>query len=482
MDRFKPRNGTLTASLLVASCAAIFASPVGPRIMLDAERGGGSGGQPDRLKALLERKSKLRADMRAIITTAETDGDEGRDLTPEERTTFDAMKAEVDAIEPRIERLEEQAGAEAVLDQSRGARAAAPQFGGHHRRGAEAKTEFENIGEFLSAVRFNPNDQRLKFVEGVGANGDGSDMSAEMRMDDGAAGGFALPVQFRATLMKLDPQGAIVRPRATVIEPGTPPDGPISMPALDQTGNAPANFFGGVQVNWIGEGGQKPLTDMKLREITLTPHEVAGLMVITDKLLRNWQASSGLIEQQLRGAIDQAEDFAFLNGNGVGKPLGFLSAKATYRQPRLAAGKIQYLDLVAMLSRSWGNDAVFVYSKSALPQLMTLQNPNGQYIWTPSAVPGQPNMLLGRGAVESNRNPQLGTYGDIWLADLKQYLIKDGSGPFVTTSEHVLFSQNKTVIKAFWNVDGSPWLTQPIQLENGFLSSPFVGLDVPSVD
>ena len=480
MDRYKSRHGTLTASLLVASCAAIFASPVGPRIMLDADRGGGSGGSPDRLKALLERKGRLRADMRAIITKAETDGADGRDLTAEERTTFDAMKAEVDAIEPRIARLEEQAGAEAVLDQSRGARAASPQLG-QHRRGPEAKTEFENIGEFLAAVRFNPNDQRLHFVEGVGAAGAGDGMSAEMRMDDGVSGGFALPVQFRATLMKLDPQNAIVRPRATVIEPGTPPDGPISMPALDQTGAAPANFFGGVQVNWIEEGGQKPLTDMKLREITLTPHEVAGLMVITDKLLRNWQAASGLIETMLRGAIDQAEDFAFLNANGVGKPLGFLSAKATYRQPRATAGKITYLDLVAMLSRSWGSDAVFVYSKSALPQLMTLQNPNGQYIWTPSAVPGQPNMLLGRGAIESNRNPILGAYGDIWLADLKQYLIKDGSGPFVTTSEHVLFSQNKTVIKAFWNVDGSPWLTQPIQLENGFLSSPFVGLDVPSV-
>jgi hypothetical protein len=31
---------------------------------------------------------------------------------------------------------------------------------------------------------------------------------------------------------------------------------------------------------------------MKLREITLTPHEVAGTMTVTDKLLRNWQAAA----------------------------------------------------------------------------------------------------------------------------------------------------------------------------------------------
>lgn len=74
----------------------------------------------------------------------------------------------------------------------------------------------------------------------------------------------------------------------------------------------------------------------------------------------------------------------------------------------------------------------------------------------------------------------LGQPGDVWLADLKHYLIKDGSGPFVAASEHVYFMQNKTVIKAFWNVDGAPWLTQPIQLENGYQASPFVKLDVPS--
>jgi HK97 family phage major capsid protein len=313
----------------------------------------------------------------------------------------------------------------------------------------------------MHAVRFNTNDQRLNYVEAAGSNGE---LRAESRMDDGPSGGFAIPPQFRDTLLKLTPQQAIIRPRAQVIPAGSPPDAPVTMPALDQTGAAPGNMFGGVQVTWIGEGGTKPNTDMKLREVTLTPHEVAGSIVVTDKLLRNWQASDALLTQQLRGACSQAEDFAFLKGDGIAKPLGILNAGATYKVARTTANSISYDDVVEMAARCYGN-GVFVYSRSALPALRKLRDPQGHYIWAESAREGEPSMLIGMPAIQSDRNPLVGVLGDIWCADLGQYLIKDGSGPFVAASEHVYFQSNKTMIKIFWNVDGAPWLTAPITLE-----------------
>jgi HK97 family phage major capsid protein len=80
--------------------------------------------------------------------------------------------------------------------------------------------------------------------------------------------------------------------------------------------------------------------------------------------------------------------------------------------------------------------------------------------------------------VFNDRIPGLGSTGDLMLLDLSYYLIKDGSGPFVAMSEHVHFTQNKTVIKAFWNVDGQPWLDEPIPLEGSTANtvSPFVVL------
>ncbi|MFZ3483904.1 phage major capsid protein [Sphingomonas sp. 3-13AW] len=433
------------------------------------------------LQALRDKRNKLVADMRGIITSAEG---EDRDLTAEEIASYDGMKAELDALDQRIGRLTSQEAAEAagavvVTAAARGARVSTIPPGPH------ASREFESLGEFMSAVRFNPNDQRLNYVEGVGDNAeDGTEIGAELRMDEHqTGGGFLVPTQFRQEIMRVEPQETLVRPRANVIPAGSPPDAALTIPALDQTGEGASNIFGGVEVQWIEEGGEKPETDVNLRSITLEPKEVAGTIVVTDKMLRNWAAASQFLENLLRGAVSQAEDFAFLRGNGVGKPLGAINSPAMYYVNRRGAGQVTYLDLVDMVSHllmRGGTSPVWSMPQGALPQIATLQDPEGRYIWKPDARDGFAGTLLGYPVRWNNRAPVLGTKGDITLIDWSQYLIKDGSGPFVAASEHVLFRQNKTVIKIFWNVDGKPWLTAPIREENGWQVSPFVGLGLPA--
>lgn len=432
------------------------------------------------LKELRARRAKLVAQMSDMVTVAEK---EDRDLTDEEQAAFDALKAENDSLTPRIDRAEgveqhQAALAEVVPAASRRAGIQpAPRAGG-----PEASREFESMGHFLAAVRFNPNDQRLNFVEGVGAAQADGELGAEFRMDNNAQGGFMVPNQLRQTIMVVPPQEALVRPRAQVIPSGDPPDAGVTMPALDQTGQNPGNMFGGMQFSWINEGGQKPETNAGLREITLTPHEIAGFVTVTDKLLRNWQASGAFIEGLMRQGITAAEDYAFLRGDGVGKPLGVVNAGATYYVNRTTANHVTYPDLVTMVARLLMRGGVPVWSlpQSALVDIATLTDPEGHYIWKADAKDGFAGTLLGYPVKWNNRAAGLGTKGDIVLADWSYYLIKDGSGPFVAASEHVLFTQNKTVIKIFWNVDGSPWLTAPIKEENGYSVSPFVGLDVPA--
>lgn len=428
------------------------------------------------LKTLLEKRAKTVADMRAILSGAE--GDDNRDLTAEEITKYDALKADRDKLADKIARHDDLESAEADLDKARPAasRSSRP------TRGPEPKREFESVGEFMSAVRFNPQDQRLNFVESVG---DGTDFSAEQRMDNGPGGGFAIPPQFRKQILSIPPQDALVRPRAQVIDAGDPPDAPVTMPALDQTGSAAGNMFGGMSFSWISEGDTKPETGAKLREITLTPHEIAGFITVTDKLLRNWPSASGFLENLMRQGISAAEDYAFLRGTGNGQPLGVLNAGATYFVHRAGGNAVTYIDLANMVARllmRGASSPVWSIPQSALTQIATLQDPEGHYIWIPSsegAKSGFAGALLGYPVRWNNRAPALGSKGDVILADWSYYLIKDGSGPFVAASEHALFTQNKTLIKIFYNVDGAPWLTAPLYEENGYQVSPFVGLDVP---
>lgn len=429
------------------------------------------------LKELRDKRIKLVAELRGIINAAEA---EDRDLTAEEQASYDSQKADLDALDKRIERMAgveaaETAGDNIVRAAARGGQITVPD-------GPHGRTEFESMGEFLSAVRFNPNDQRLNFVENVAAGADGQ-MDASLRMDNDTQGGFMVPPQLRETILSVQPQDALVRPRANVIPAGSPPDAAITMPALDQSGANPKNMFGGVEFKWIAEGEEKPETDAKLKSITLSPHEIAGFVTITDKLLRNWQASGAFIENLFRGAYSAAEDYAFIRGTGIGQPLGAINSGAMKFINRATANHVAYIDLLNMVSRflmRGGQSPVWSMPQSSLVDIATITDPEGHYIWKPGAVDGFAGTLLGYPVRWNNRAPALGVKGDITLVDWSQYLIKDGSGPFVATSEHVKFTSNQTVIKFFSNVDGAPWLTAPIVEENGWEVSPFVGLDVPA--
>jgi len=429
------------------------------------------------LKQLREKRAKLVAEMRGIIETAEG---EDRDLTAEEQTAFDTAKASKDDLDKRIERLEGVEASEQALD---AVIPAASRRAGIQRPGGDpAAREFESIGEFLSAVRFNQNDQRLNFVEGAGAEGGDSGLSAEMRMDNDRQGGFMVPTQFRSNIMSVSPQDSLVRPRANVIPAGSPPDAGITMPALDQSGDAPGNVFGGMTFSWIEEGGEKPETDAELRGVSLVPHEIAGFVTVTDKLLRNWQASAAFLESLMRGGVSAAEDYAFLRGTGNGQPLGALNAPVLKGVHRAVANQVSYTDLVNMVAvlLMRGGSPVWSIPQGALPQIAKLKDENNNLIWQANARDGFAGTLLGYPVRWNNRAPALGSKGDILLADWSYYLIKDGSGPFVAASEHVKFTSNKTIIKIFWNVDGAPWMNAPFKEENGYEVSPFVALDVPA--
>lgn len=403
-------------------------------------------------------------------------GDDG-DLSAEQAERYNEITSELDKLKARMDRARDLEAREQALAQRRFAErdeegrgnGDRPGASGHVRPGGpEARREFENFGEFMYAVRFQPNDQRL------------SGMYAEQRMDDGSSGGFAVPTQFRGELMEVSPQEAIVRPRATVIPAGTPPDSEITMPALDQTSSE--NMYGGVSVDWIGEGGDKPETDAHLREITLRPHEVAAHVALTDKLLRNWPAASSLIARLLRNAVIAAEDDNFFSGDGVAKPHGVIESGGAYTHNRNGANAIAYTDVENMFAHLLmrGGSPVWVASQSASVQLTSMEDTEGHLIWQPNARESVPGNMLGYPLAWNERSPTLGNKGDLSLLDLSYYLIKDGSGPFVAASEHVHFKKNKTVVKITWNVDGQGWLTEPITQENGSHQvSPFVVLDVP---
>lgn len=409
-----------------------------------------------------ELRSKLKeavARMDALINKAD---EEKRDLTAEEETEYNSLDVSLDKMKADIAKREKLESEKAELAAPKKVIRMAATYK------AENDEEFRNVGEFIYAACFSPSDKRLaQYYE-----------QREQSMGVGAKGGFAIPTQFLSTLLSVTPQEAIFRPRCRVIPAGDPPDAEIAIPALNQ--GAAENMYGGATVKWIGEGGTKGETDIDLKLITWKPNEVAAYVVLTDKLLRNWQAASAVISDQLRKAIIAAEENAFYNGTGVGQPLGVLRSPARRDYNRATASQIAFADIVGMYARLYrATSPVWIASQTTIPQLATIADAGNNNLWVQNAAPGLPPSLMGIPVLFHDRSVALGTAGDLMLADLGYYIIKDGSGPFIAASEHVYFTSNKTVIKIFWNVDGRPWLDEPIPLEGATTNtvSPFVVLN-----
>lgn len=404
------------------------------------------------------------ARMRQILSTADS---EQRDLTDDETREYDRLDKGIDACNGMIEKY---AKVDAIDGENR-RNVRSIGFPAVHTGQTQNPDEFRNFGEFLYCVRYQQNDRRLEYVEIE---------RREQTMGVGAEGGFMVPKQFRETLLQLPPQAPLIRSRATVIPAGDPPDAEVSMPALNQTSSE--NMFGGVEVNWTGEGQTMTETDAKFQEIKLTPNEVTAYITLTNKLMRNWAAAGAVTQSLMRGAIFAAEDYQFLRGNGVSKPQGILDAACGINYNRATASQIAYADVLGMLARQRSSEGLlWIASRTTIPQLGNIRDAGNNNLFIMNATMGVPAMLMGIPLIFNERSPALGSKGDLILVDLSAYLIKDGSGPFISASEHVLWRQNKTVIKAVWNVDGKPWLTAPIPLEGSTTNtvSPIVVLDVP---
>jgi len=409
-----------------------------------------------RLKTLYDKRAMFIQQQKELLD--KVIGEE-RGLTDEERAEQERLAGEVRKMDEII------AIAKTTLDEPRG----------DLRDDGEPQPtvqEFREFGDFLQAVRFNPSDPALHRREAPrGAEG------RVMSMGVGAAGGFLVPDQFQTIIRLIDPQAAAIRPRAQVIPAGDPPDAAITIPSLDQSGAK--GVYSGVVVTWLAEGHAKPETEPALKQIKLEPQEVAAHVVLTDKLLRNSAAAGALVTSLLRKAIIAAEDQAFLAGTGIGQPLGIIGHPACINIARTGALGIVYADIVAMYAAAlFGGRLAWIASQSTLPQLMTMvAGVGGPLVWQPNAREGAPGTMLGIPVVLNHRSPVLGAQGDLMLVDLDYYLIKDGSGIAVAASEHPLFVHNRTIIKAWWNVDGQPWLTTPLLLEDGVSTvSPFVVL------
>ncbi len=394
--------------------------------------------------------------MDAILAAAQA---ESRDLTADEEAEYTRLDNSVEQSRKMVEKLTRTANLRDNLNQPQRTIA----FPNVIKTLSDEEKEFKNLGEFLYLMRFEPNARKLAEYR-------------EQTFSVGAEGGLMVPTKFLPDIKKIEADTALFKPRAQVIPAGDPPDAEITIPVLDQS----TNMYGGITMYKMAEGVSTTPSSATLKDFTMKPQGVGGHCVITNKLLRNWQAAGPFVTNLMAGAKVYYEDMQFLSGNGVAGPTGLIGHKSVKTISRASANAIAFADIVNMYAATLmgGGSYVWLTSQTTIPQLCTIADAGSNNLWMPSAVAGTPNTLMGLPVLFHGRIPALGSEGDLMLVNLFYYLVKEGSGPYVRVSDQVYFLNDKTVFQLIWNIDGRPWLEAPIYLEGATSNtvSPFVVL------
>lgn len=341
--------------------------------------------------------------------------------------------------------------------------------------------QFKGMGDFLYAVgkahqaadarllRFNDKNEEVM-------------QTKDMTGQSGAGGGFLVPVEQYTNLMGVVSERSFIRQRASII-PMTRRQ--VNIPVLDQTATTAGqpHWFGGLQAYWTEEASLKLNTDPKFRQVVLTAWKLIMYTRASDELLDDSAVSlAAFLSGQMgfAGAIQWMEEYAFLNGTGVGMPLGVLKSDALLTFNRGTTNTIGYSDLTGMLRRFLPNSkGVWVVSQSAMQQLLELNGPSGNpsYLWA-SAVSGAPGTLLGYPVIFTEKAPILGQIGDIALIDWSYYLIGDRQATTIESTRYDNWRYDETSWRAVHRVDGRPWLNTALTYQDGTTKvSPFVALN-----
>jgi HK97 family phage major capsid protein len=308
---------------------------------------------------------------------------------------------------------------------------------------------------------------------------------AALGESSGATGGYVVPPDFYNQLLTIAAEDNVFRQKAFVMPMAS---ATLQFPFLDITtaqsaGNSP--FFGGVIANWTQEAQTRTETEPAFKMMELKAQELSGYSVSSNILLQD--AAFGL-EKFLMVLFGKAvawyEEYAFLQGNGVGKPLGVLNAPAAIAVNRNTASHFYFADVAAMLASllpASYNRACWFISPTVVQDLIQLKDGANRAIFLSidQGITKPPVWkLLNLPVTITEKVPALGTKGDVMLIDPSLYVIGDRMMLEVTASEHVNFLKNQMTWRFVQRVDGRPWLDNSITLQDTTTKvSPFVVLN-----
>lgn len=222
---------------------------------------------------------------------------------------------------------------------------------------------------------------------------------------------------------------------------------------------------------WVAETAPRPETaGPGLTEIAFPAMELYAMPAATQTLLDDAVVDlDAWLADEVETAFAEQESAAFVTGNGVSRPKGFLAydtlANAAWVPGKLgfvgtgAAGAFPtaspgdvLIDLVYALNGGYRQNAGFVMNRRTQAAIRKLKDGDGNYLWQPPATAGGAATLMGFPVSEAEAMPDIAA-GSLAVAfgDFRRgYLVVDRAGLRVlrdpySAKPYVLFYTTKRV-------------------------------------
>jgi HK97 family phage major capsid protein len=360
---------------------------------------------------------------------------EGRDLSGEELEQFNRINDDIDALDARRKFLIDGEARERAIDESRAALGLPADFGTR-----EAAPHAVNDSDIIREI----------------AMGERRSHQFEMRDVTKGSTGAPVPTSFYDRLVEhLVVQGPMLDGNVvTILTTGSGEN--LQIPRTS-TYTAP-----GI----VGEGTAIPESDPTFASfVTLGAFKFASTFQLTRELVEDASAGINLLDFVARQAsvgMGTAVNAALTTGTGTTQPNGIVngaSSAVTGGTGTLGGPTADNLiDMVYTCPSPYRRQgAAWQMRSSTLAVVRKLKDSQGQYLWAPGLVPGQPDQLLGYPVYE---NPDVAAIGTAARSVLfgnfaSAYYVRQVRGIDVARDDSVGFVNDLITFRVTWRGDGN---------------------------
>lgn len=205
---------------------------------------------------------------------------------------------------------------------------------------------------------------------------------------DDSKGGYLVPPDFQAAVIKIMYDYSPIRSVANVIPASS---GEVQVPVES----------GDLGASWVGENDDSGDTQStyKFGLKTITAYKIMGRVDISNDLLDSSPINvEGLLRDRAGEKFGRTEGLAFISGSGHKQPEGIMTNASVSAVAGGNASAITVdgmLDLYGALKTAYDANARYIMNKKTMVAIRKLKDSNGLYYWQPALTAGLPETFNG---------------------------------------------------------------------------------------